>query len=182
MRRLMSRSHSLYQKRHDGRSPRRVVVYKTTPFRNDETNGCLDSWGSIDVDLIQVQQDTPWRGVRVAAPHEIAGYLVHRGSCLPLSPTEALCWTQGIVPNVTGEKFYAPQKEIPAPLQLTHYAGHSGWEELCWELLALTKMNWNNDSLYDRLPVTIEYASSLARIVKRLPTLSPRPSDFRYFM
>lgn len=182
MRRLMTRSHNLYQKRHDGRSPRRVVVYKTTAFRNDEINGCLDSWRAIDIDLIQVQQDTPWRGIRVTAPHDIAGYPVHRGSCLPLSPTEALYWTQGIVPKVTGDKFYAPQKGIPAPLYLTRYAGHSGWEDLCWELLALTKMNWNNDSLYDRLPVTIEYASSLARIVKRLPNLSPRPYDFRYFM
>ena len=45
-------------------------------------------------------------------------------------PTEALYWTQGIVPNVTGDKFYAPQKGIPAPLHLTRYAGHSGWQEL----------------------------------------------------
>jgi len=182
VRRLMSRSRVLYQKRHDGRSPKRVVIYKTTPFRHEEIDGCLDSWRSIALDLIQVQQHTPWRGIRVAAHHDIAGYPVHRGSCLPLSGTEALYWTQGIVPSVTGDRFYAAQKGIPHPLLLTRYAGHSGWEELGGELLGLTKMNWNNDSLYDRLPVTIEYASSLARIVKRLPSLSPRPYDFRYFM
>ena len=182
MRRLMSRSRILYQKRHDGRAPKRVVLYKTTPFRYDEINGCIDAWGSLSLDLIQVQQDTAWRGIRVAASHDIAGYPVHRGSCLPMSETEALFWTQGIVPSVTGEKFYAPQKGIPHPLLLTRYSGHSSWQELCSELLGLTKMNWNNDNLYDRLPVTIEYASSLARIVKRLPSLSPRPYDFRYFM
>lgn len=182
MRRLMSRSRVMYQKRHDGRSPKRIVVYKTTPFRYEEIDGCLDAWRSLAVDLIQVQQDTPWRGIRVAGMHDIAGYPVHRGSYLPLSGTEALFWTQGIVPSVTGEKFYAAQKGIPNPLLLTRFSGHSGWAELTAELLGLTKMNWNNDSLYDRLPVTIEYASSLARIVKRLPSLSPRPYDFRYFM
>jgi hypothetical protein len=31
------------------------------------------------------------------------------------------------------------------------------------ELLGLTKMDWNNDALYDRLPVTTEYARKLAR-------------------
>ena len=50
------------------------------------------------------------------------------------------------------------------------------------ELLGLTKMNWNNDSLYDRLPVTLSYASVLARVVKRLGTLSSSPYDFRFFM
>lgn len=182
MRRLMSRSRVLYQKRHDGRSPKRVVVYKTTPFRYEEIDGCLDAWRSITVDLLQVQQDSPWRGIRVAGDHDIAGYPVHRGSHLPLSGTEALLWTQGIVPSVTGDRFYAAQKGIPHPLLLTRFSGHTGWTDLCGELLGLTKMNWNNDSLYDRLPVTIEYASALAKIVKRLPSLSPRPYDFRYFM
>lgn len=182
MRRLMARSRILFQKRHDGRSPRRVVVHKTTPFRYEEIEGCLDAWRSIEVDLVQVQQDTAWRGIRVAASHDIAGYPVHRGSCLPLSGTEALLWTQGIVPSVTGDRFYAAQKGIPRPMLLTRHSGHSAWTVLCAELLGLTKMNWNNDSLYDRLPVTIEYASTLARIVKRLPSLSPKPYEFRHFM
>jgi hypothetical protein len=43
-------------------------------------------------------------------------------------------------------------------------------------------MNWNNDSLYDRLPVTTTYASLLAGIVKRMGPLSSLPYDFRYFM
>jgi hypothetical protein len=43
-------------------------------------------------------------------------------------------------------------------------------------------MNWNNDSLYDRLPVTLRYASILAKTVKRMPTILPRPYEFRLFM
>jgi hypothetical protein len=35
-------------------------------------------------------------------------------------------------------------------------------------------MNWNNDSLYDRLPVTLEYAKVLADTVKRMPRLASR--------
>jgi hypothetical protein len=43
-------------------------------------------------------------------------------------------------------------------------------------------MNWNNDSLYDRLPVTLSYAKILANTVKLMPTILPRPYEFRLFM
>ena len=43
-------------------------------------------------------------------------------------------------------------------------------------------MDWNNDALYDRRPVTISYASVLASVVKRMPTLAPVPYQFRFFM
>lgn len=48
--------------------------------------------------------------------------------------------------------------------------------------MGLTKMNWNDNSLYDRLSVTLSYTSVLARVVKRLRTLSSTPYDFRLFM
>ena len=32
-------------------------------------------------------------------------------------------------------------------------------------MLALTKMDWNNDALYDPLPVTIKYSQTLARVI-----------------
>ena len=43
-------------------------------------------------------------------------------------------------------------------------------------------MDWNNDGLYNRLPVTLSYASVLARCAKRMPRISPKPYELRYFM
>ena len=43
-------------------------------------------------------------------------------------------------------------------------------------------MNWNNDALYDMLPATLGFASTLAQIIKRLPTLDRRTYPFRLFM
>lgn len=48
--------------------------------------------------------------------------------------------------------------------------------------LALSKMNWNNDGLYDPLPVTMSYAKVLARVLKRMPRLGSAPFQFRFFM
>ncbi len=50
------------------------------------------------------------------------------------------------------------------------------------DVLGLTKMNWDNDGLYDRLPVTLYYAQVLAKTVRRMPQIESRPYQFRYFM
>ncbi|SKA96477.1 Piwi domain-containing protein [Prosthecobacter debontii] len=191
MRRVMSRSLGLYQRRHGGRIPQRVVVHKSTQFKSDEIEGCFDAFrGSLAIDLIQVQQDVGWRGVLIHAPSDPNktkgapdGYPVHRGTSLQLDGRTMLLWTQGNAPTAVGGKdFYKEGKGIPTPLMLRRYAGHGSWEPHCQAILGLTKMNWNNDGLYDRLPVTLAYAQVLARVIKRMPTLNPQTYQFRYFM
>ena len=69
MRRVMARSLALYQRRHGGRSPKCVVIHKTTEFKPDEVDGCFDAWSSCEgIDLYQIQQNTLWRGVLIDPP------------------------------------------------------------------------------------------------------------------
>jgi len=191
MRRVMSRSLLLYQRRHSGRVPKRVVVHKSTQFKHDEVEGCFDALhASEGIDLVQVQQDVGWRGVLIDAPIDDrarkgrpSNYPAYRGTCLPLDGRTTLLWTQGNAPEAVGGKnFYKEGKGIPVPLMLRRYAGHGGWESQCNAVLGLSKMNWNNDALYDRLPVTMAYARVLARVVKRMPKLTPQTYQFRFFM
>jgi hypothetical protein len=189
MQRVMSRSLSLYQHRHSGAIPRRIVVHKTTEFKSDEVNGCFDVLRATEaIDLVQIQQDTGWRGVLFEPPRSAgkarpAPYPVLRGSYLSLGPREVLLWTQGDVPDaVEAAHYFKEGKGIPAPLLLRRFAGHGGWEQGCLDVLGLTKMNWNTDNLYDRLPVTIGFAQTLARVVKRLDRIGSQPFQFRLFM
>lgn len=191
MRRVMSRSLLLYQRQHGGRAPKRVVVHKSTQFKPDEVEGCFDALHAAEgIDLIQVQQDVGWRGVLIEAPDDSttkkgtpSNYPAHRGTCLQLDGRTALLWTQGNAPSAVGGKnFYKEGKGIPMPLMLRRFAGHGAWEPHCSAVLGLTKMNWNNDALYDRLPVTMAYAQVLARVIKRMPKLTPQTYQFRFFM
>jgi hypothetical protein len=43
-------------------------------------------------------------------------------------------------------------------------------------------MDWNNDSLYDPLPVTVSYSKVLARVLKRIDSLGTTPYQFRFFV
>jgi hypothetical protein len=188
MRRVMARTIDLYQ-RQKGAPPTRLVVHKTTPFRPEETDGCIDALGSVDdLELLTVSASTPWHAIRIDAPKtaglkgEPAMYPVERGTVLPLGSFEYALWTQGNASGIGTGKYFKEGKGIPHPLLVTRHLGTGGAHSSARELLGLTKMNWNNDSLYDRLPVTLSYAAVLARVVKRLGTLSSSPYDFRFFM
>ena len=140
--------------------------------------------------MIHIQQDVLWRGIKIEQPHDpqgrkgyAANYPCDRGSCLQIGAREALLWTQGNASAAIGGKnYYKEGKGIPSPLLLRRFAGHGTWDEQCQNILGLTKMNWNNDGLYDRLPVTLGYAKILARTVKRMSELAPRPYQLRFFM
>ena len=78
----------------------------------------------------------------------------------------------GDVKNIGSQgSYFKGSRGTPRPLKLVRYAGHGPWDESVRAILGLTKMNWNNDSLYDSLPVTLAYAKVLARVMKRMPHL-----------
>jgi len=70
----------------------------------------------------------------------------------------------------------------PRPIRIVRHAGHGPWDDTANAILSLSKMDWNNDALYDPLPVTIGYAKVLARVVKRMTGLGSAPYQFRFFM
>jgi len=187
--RVMTRSMDLYRRQHAGRSPRRVFVHKTTEFKHDEVDGAMEALHLCEaVDLIQVVEDVGWRAARIehafgSKKGKAAGFPVARGSLVGLGPRDALLWVHGDVAKV-GKRasYFQGARSTPQPLRLVRHAGHGTWDDSARSLLALSKMDWNNDALYDHLPVTLGYAKVLARVVKRMPLLGTMPYQFRFFM
>ena len=188
--RVMTRSLELYRRRHAGRSPRRVMVHKTTEFKRDEVEGCMEAFHLCEpVDLVQIVESVGWRGVRIDrgdhghAKGRVANFPVSRGTLVGLGPRDALLWTHGDVRNVSRHgSYFKGSRSTPHPVRMVRHAGHGPWDDTARAVLGLSKMNWNNDSLYDSLPVTLGYAKVLARVVKRMPSLRRTPYQFRFFM
>lgn len=187
MRTVLSRALDVYADRHAGKRPLSIVVHKQTDFTSDEVNGCIQAWGTAD-NLSCVTIATPaWRGVEVdtvtgsGAPK--FSYATSRGNLVQLDEFSALLWVAGNSPAMTaaGRNYLPGGKGTPRPLQLTRWAGSGPVEEMAGPVLALSKMDFNSDSPYTSLPVTIRYAQVLARIVKT-EKLPARPYDFRLFM
>jgi hypothetical protein len=188
--RVITRSLDLYRRRHAGRSPRRVMVHKNTEFKPDEVDGAMEALHLCEaVDLLQIVEDVGWRGVRIDQDRRNekkghpAAFPVSRGTVIGLGPKEALLWTHGDAPGISkGGSYFQGSKSTPRPIRLVRHAGHGPWDETARAVLGLSKMNWNNDALYDPLPVTMSYAKVLAQVVKRMPGLGSAPYQFRFFM
>jgi hypothetical protein len=188
--RVMTRSLDLYRRRHAGRTPRKIIVHETTEFKPDEVEGCMEALHLCEsVDLVQVVEDVGWRGARIDKPKDrgskgsAAGYPVARGSLVSLSGRECLLWMHGDVKGISDRGgYFKGSRSTPHPIRLVRHAGHGPWDETAQSALALSKMNWNNDALYDPLPVTMSYAQVLARVVKRMTGLGTAPYQFRFFM
>ena len=186
--RVITRSMALYRQRHAGRSPRRVMVHKSSEFKDAEVAGCFEALPLCEsVDLIQIVEDVGWRGARwerdQANPKgKAAAFPVKRGSLIGLGKREALLWMHGAVESLGPKTYFQGQRGTPRPIRLVRHAGHGTWDDTARAALALSKMNWNNDGLYDPLPVTMGYAKVLARVLKRMSNLGSAPYQFRFFM
>ncbi|HEY0464128.1 MAG TPA: hypothetical protein VGC79_07970 [Polyangiaceae bacterium] len=190
MRAVLARSLNLYQSRNAGRLPRRLVVHKTTAFKSDELEGALDALSAIkEVECMEVSSSPGWRGVwlnqgrRSGEASEPDGYPVPRGTVLHRSGRSVLVWVAGNAPRAAlrGD-YYQGKKSIPRPIGLLRHAGSGPLEIAALEALALTKMDWNNDALYDPVPVTIRYSQRLARTIANVPSLPGQTFPYRLFM
>ena len=191
MQSVLSRSLEIYQSGHFGRTPTKITVHKNTPFKEEEILGALDSFrDGTEVELVQVVKDTSWRAIRFNArkPPQPFNYPVERGTYIPIGGNEALLWTQGSVVGVhvdnSSYNVYkeGPLKPTPSPILLRRFTGTGGWHETCSAVVGLTKMDWNNNTLYKKLPATLVYSKYFADIVQQNPDIVDTVYDFRNFM
>lgn len=192
MRAVLARSLELYQARNAGNLPRRLVIHKTTAFKPEEIEGAFDALAGVpEVECIEVGSSSCWRGVwliesdrpKPGRRTKPSGYPVPRGTMVVRSGNSALVWVAGNAPGVSCKSdYYQGGKSIPKPLQITRHAGQGPLELIAHEALALTKMDWNNDALYDAVPVSIRYSQRLARTIANVPDLPRNVYPYRLFM
>ncbi|TAL55298.1 nuclease PIN [Pandoraea sp.] len=195
MQSVLSKSLLLYQNSHNGRLPKKIYVHKTTGFTEDEIQGAFDAFGSkMEIELVQIVRGTNWYGLKIDGPNKWnknpapAGYCVDRGLYQPLTENECLLWTQGAIHGVNQQKpnqpvfKEAPLKPLPKPIMLRRFSGAGGWHATCASILALTKVDWNNNTLYKTLPVTLVYSQVFAEVVKESPNIVNDVYDYRMFM
>lgn len=190
MRAVLARSLSLYQMRNGGNLPRRMVIHKTTAFKDSEIEGAFDALAGVkEIECVEVSSASCWRGVWLiesgtkSPPTKPSSYPVPRGTMVIRSGNSALVWVAGNAPDVsTKGNYYQGKKSIPRPLQLVRHTGSGPLELTAHEALALTKMDWNNDALYDPVPVSIRYSQKLARTIANVPDLPRSVYPYRLFM
>lgn len=136
--------------------PKRMVIHKTSGFREDEIKGFSETLeqAGIMYDLITLRKST-MRLVRYGTMP------VPRGSMYVVGSMTFL-YTKGYVPEL---RTY-PGVHVPAPFEIVKARGDSSYKEICREILALTKLNWNTADFCSGLPITIGFSRNVGQVLK----------------
>jgi hypothetical protein len=146
-------------KNHHKHYPARVIVLKTSQFREEEATGifeALNETGAELRDLVWVQESYSVKIFRDG------NYPVMRGTFVELDG-KGLLYTNGSIP------YYGtyPGMYDPRPLLLCPYPGSdSTIAQIANEVLSLTKINWNSTQMNQKLPIPIRAARAVGEVLK----------------
>jgi hypothetical protein len=154
--------------------PARVALHKTSTFNGDELDGFEEAARSLNihsVDLVSVS-NTPTRLFRIGV------YPPLRGTFLSLDDRMNVLYTRGSV------DFFAvyPGLYIPRPLLFRCEQTEQTSRFLAQEILALTKMNWNNTQFDGAEPITIRAARQVGTILKYVEEGTPIQPRYSFYM
>lgn len=154
---LVHRSLVVYRGEHR-RLPARVVIHKTSAFDDGERRGFQKAVANERIDYLD-QLHVSGSMVRL---FRAGRYPPLRGTMMGLSDERVLLYTKGSV------AFFEtwPGMYIPSPLDIRISSCESTPKALCTEILALSKMGWNNTQFDRRLPITIAAARDVGDILK----------------
>lgn len=173
-RRLMLDALAEYRTTH-GNQPARIVAHKTSNFMPDEIDGFHDAADERDIDYL----DLLWIQRR-GAPHLYrAGQLPPlRGTTVQLDARSLLLYTRGSVPYF---RTY-PGMYVPQPLLIRPASQGTDLLVAGTDVLALSKMNWNNAQLDERDPLTLRTAYRVGSILKHVPNDAQIATRYAYYM
>jgi hypothetical protein len=163
-----------FEKEHH-RFPPRIVVHKTSGFTEAERRGCEKALDELRVvkhrDLLVVRESD----VRL---FRSGIYAPLRGSFLELDSDYFLLYTRGSVPFF---EMY-PGLYIPRALEVEMVATEQSQKTLAQEILALSKMNWNNTQFDSSLPITVRAARQVGDILKYAGGMKQIQTRYAFYM
>lgn len=154
-----------------GTSPNRVVIHKTSLFSEEEELGFDEAVGEMPKDYVTISKNVDLRFLRTGK------YPVLRGTVISLTSDQHLLYTTGYTSRI---RTY-PGLRIPRPLLITQH-GDSEIRLICSEILGLTKLNWNTTAFSTQLPITLEFAQRVGKVLSELPTEIELKDHYRFYM
>ena len=97
---------------------------------------------------------------------------------MELDPDHFLLYTRGSVPFF---EMY-PGLYVPRALEVEVVAAEQSQRTLAQEILALTKMNWNNTQFDSSLPITVQAARQVGSILKYAGGLKQIQTRYAFYM
>ena len=158
----------------DHNYPERIVIHKTSSFNDAETEA-IKSFSAHSIIFTLVY---------ICSGHSNLWHLITanmkeppRGCYWRMSDDRALIYTSGILQNQSS--FFLPG--IPTPMIL-YKQDDSGTsiDEICKQIMLLTKLNWNSTNSFEREPVTLSHARKIVALLRAGLDPFDIPTDMRF--
>jgi len=170
---LLDNALRAYQLEHH-HMPARVVLHKSSAFNGAEREGFEQAAESNRVHFLELisLHDSGVRLFRTGL------YPPLRGTLLELGDKQHALYTRGSV------EFFAtyPGMYIPQALGIRVEKAEQGPLFVAREILALTKMNWNNTQFDGFEPITLKAARKVGRIFKYMSATDKIQSRYSFYM
>lgn len=157
---LLASALSEYRREHK-HPPARVVMHKSSSYSLAELDGfnsAVDGQGLETADFLVISK-------AFTRLYRDGNYPPLRGTMLSLDKNIHLLYTKGSVP------YYAtyPGMYVPRPLKFQIAQADESPRRLAEEILALTKLNWNNTQFDGGEPITMRVAHQVGKVLKYVP-------------
>lgn len=154
--------------------PARVVLHKTSQYSQGELEGFREALRAQNVESVDFVSSND-SFTRLYRPGK---YPPLRGTLLSLSERNHVLYTRGAV------DFFAtyPGMYIPRPLGFRCEDVERTPRFLAQEILALTKMNWNNTQFDNDEPITVKAARKVGGILKYVGENDLLQSRYSFYM
>lgn len=154
--------------------PKRLVLHKTSNFNQDEIYGFTQAARELhinQINLVSIQTSD----IRL---YRSGNYPPMRGTHFTMTDNHHVLYTRGSVPYY--ETY--PGRYIPRAIEIKLAAYDESPNVICDEILALTKMNWNNTQFDRQMPITIECARNVGEILKYLGEDEQMQLKYSFYM
>lgn len=154
--------------------PQRLVIHKSSNYSEEEIEGfekVAEKMNINSLDLVTIMP-TNFRLYREG------NYPPLRGTMLSLDKQRHFLYTRGFV------DYYGtyPGRYIPSPIEIRLFSYDESPEQICNEILALTKMNWNNTQFDRKFPITIDCSRNVGEILKYLAEDQKPQIKYSFYM
>ncbi|WP_329405696.1 hypothetical protein OG563_28490 [Nocardia vinacea] len=156
-------------------APARIVLHKASNYTPEERAGFNQAANNERLALLEMLWLTNSETIRLYRKGQQPPL---RGTFLTVDEDRHLLYTTGAIP------FYKtyPGHYVPQPLGIRVISADSSPDALAAEILALTKMNWNNTRLDGSIPVTLRTARTVGNILRHHDTDAPASGRYAHYM
>ena len=168
-----------------GRLPSLVILHKSAPFHKDEIEAIHDiaSKYGIKYSLVHIERNNPYRGFDMG---QHLGNPVRGDLVVDIEyPGKAILFTTGCTQSIDNwHRTRIKPRNRPGTPRTIEINIHENTTPLtinnvARQILALTKLDWNNTEIEVREPITIKYARKAAKLKQHATSLQLERIDVR---